>query len=536
VERQIRVRHRASSGRNRHNDVVKRLIGVVSNDEHPRYESGGEQDDRGKSGHETTWILTCSSILRKGARIRKFLESGLQDCGTTSEEDEGETLMASAVTALPPEIQIEEGLDGVRYILGRRPSAHQRAGCAGIPVMLFGIVFSGFSLLWMTMALVMSQSVEGPPVLRWLFPLFGTPFFIAGQAMMGVGLYLIRGRAEISIHGGKLSAIKRAGPYRWTTSRPIDSIVRLQAGSTARIQTGFGQRGVKVVCESGTPMVFAVGYPLDWQEALALAVAERIGLAVESVSSRRALDGDTEFGPSGEVSLKAVLPHRRSNVQLNAPQYGTPSGTSRRSVVALGIVAVAWNGITWGIITAFALGDDSDKPIIAFVILGVFALVGLLIIVFVVKTVLARAKLHPGTATASVHPICLGEALTIHFAQQPKSTIDVTRVSMKLLCRESATYRQGTNTYTKTHDVHTDERDVVGPQAGDSFSVLEGAETFQIPPEGMHSFEASHNQVTWLIETKTELAGWPDYAQYFELEIAPLRIAETRGGNHADSS
>jgi len=37
-----------------------------------------------------------------------------------------------------------------------------------------------------------------------------------------------------------------------------------------------------------------------------------------------------------------------------------------------------------------------------------------------------------------------------------------------------------------------------------------------------------------MIETKTELAGWPDFTQQFELEVAPLRIAEDRGGDHVD--
>lgn len=442
--------------------------------------------------------------------------------------------MTSAVTALPPQIQIEEALNGVRYILGRRPSVHGSAGCAGGTLTLFGVGFSGFALLWMTVAVVMVQSTESPPVMLWLFPLFGLPIFIAGQATTAMGLYALRGRAEVLIHGGKLSAIKRAGPYRWTTSRPADSIVRLETGSAVRSLRSVGRRGVRVVCEPGTPIAFAVGYPLDWQEALALAVAERIGLAVESVISRRALGGATEFGPSGEVSLMAVLPHRRSEVDLHASHAGNHTATSGPSVAGKAIFAVVWNGIIWAIIIVVTLGDHDDESIIIYTVLGAFALVGLMIIFGVLKVMLARAKLHPGTATASIQPVCLGEDLTIEFSQQPKSTVDVTCVSMRLLCRESATYRQGTNTYTKTHDIHTDERDVLGPQAGDSFSTLEGAESFSISPEGMHSFEASHNQVTWMIETKTELAGWPDYTQYFELEIAPLRIAENRGGNHAD--
>ncbi len=442
--------------------------------------------------------------------------------------------MTAAVTALPPEIQIEDDLDGVRYILGRRPPGTARKGFPGFAFVVFGAMFSGFSLLWITAATIFGQAEVVPPALRWLFPLFGVPFFVVGQVILAAGLYVIRGRAEILVRDGKLSSVRRAGPYRWTTSRSADSVLRLETGSTCRSLAGVGARGVKVHCDSATPIFLAVGYPLDWQEALAFAIGERLGLGSESVSSRGRLDEEIEIGPSGEVSLTAVLPYRRSSVRLDAPGRGARLASTGQGAVGLAFLAAFWNGITWTLIILFWLDDDASGSFVPFVVLGIFALIGLVMVFALAKTLLARAKLQPGVATASVHPVCLGESLEVRFTQRPKSTVNVRRVALTLLCRESATYRQGTNTYTKRHDVHTDEREVVGPRTGDSFMTLEGEETFQIPPEGMHSFEASRNQVTWMIETKTELAGWPDFTQQFELEVAPLRIAEDRGGDHVD--
>ena len=39
----------------------------------------------------------------------------------------------------------------------------------------------------------------------------------------------------------------------------------------------------------------------------------------------------------------------------------------------------------------------------------------------------------------------------------------------------------------------------------------------------MHSFQARNNKIQWLVETRTEIAGWPDYTSAFALEVAPRR-------------
>lgn len=51
------------------------------------------------------------------------------------------------------------------------------------PLGLFGVVFTGFSLFWITAAA--SMLAEGPGFPFTLFPLFGLPFLLVGLFMMG---------------------------------------------------------------------------------------------------------------------------------------------------------------------------------------------------------------------------------------------------------------------------------------------------------------------------------------------------------------
>jgi hypothetical protein len=49
-----------------------------------------------------------------------------------------------------------------------------------------GIIFTGFSTVWITLAIWMATSIEAPILMRLLFPTFGLPF-------LGIGLYMLAG-------------------------------------------------------------------------------------------------------------------------------------------------------------------------------------------------------------------------------------------------------------------------------------------------------------------------------------------------------
>ncbi len=427
---------------------------------------------------------------------------------------------------LPSEIQVEETLDGVRYTLPKKVEKNRAGGCAGAGLLVFGLAFGGFAAFWICMAAWgMAQSDEHI-ALRILFPAFGTPFLLIGLGIIFAGLYAIIGREEIILTRDRLSDISRAGPFRWTRRRRVEEITGIHPGRQPAKKAMFvGGRAIEVECGEKKPLYLLEGYPLNWQQALAAELAERVGVEAKSIASGDNLAAMRGDGSSSASEFGATR-YQDRDVPLREPprSYGFMSTSS--SFGCMLAFAIIWNGFTFGGIAAVLNSNDVDSPIIAWIVLSIFAVVGLGIIGKVIHLGLARLKLHPAKMVISRHPLHIGEEFTITFAQQSKGNVQINAVTAKLLCRESATYRRGTDTHTDRHNVHEDTFVVCEAGAADSFRDVTGEITLRIPEDAMHSFEANRNSVVWVIETHTDVPNWPDYTQHFLLEILPLRLVE----------
>ena len=198
--------------------------------------------------------------------------------------------------------------------------------------------------------------------------------------------------------------------------------------------------------------------------------------------------------------------------------------TGSGSLAGMLVFCLLWNAIAYGIATAvWFLNPDDAPPLFAKAILVLFMGIGLVLVGVVVKMILARMKLFPPELHVSVQPLRLGEAFEIRFRQRVKTPVHIERVSVKFICRESATYRRGTDTTTVTHEVFKEEREFAHDSAADSVHPVEAEASFRIPEDGMHSFQANRNRIDWLMEVRTAVADWPDYSETFELQVAPER-------------
>ncbi len=90
----------------------------------------------------------------------------------------------------------------------------------GVPMMLFGIPFTAFSVFWMVMA---SGGVgRAPGGVFGFFPLFGIPFLLVGLAMLLSPLWMLRkarrtvyvvtDQRAIIFDGGGITRIRSFGP------------------------------------------------------------------------------------------------------------------------------------------------------------------------------------------------------------------------------------------------------------------------------------------------------------------------------------
>lgn len=149
---------------------------------------------------------------------------------------------------------------------------------------------------------------------------------------------------------------------------------------------------------------------------------------------------------------------------------------------------------------------------------GLFVLVGLGITTAFVKSVrVARAWGDP-LVVIDRWPVRLGEEATAWFhrtAHRDGSMADT--VAARLVLRESATYRVGTDTRTATEDVVTVPLATEWRERNGTSGVHF---TFRIPDEGPPTIELPRNVVEWLLVFDTTEAGAPATSALFPIRVA----------------
>ncbi len=153
-----------------------------------------------------------------------------------------------------------------------------------------------------------------------------------------------------------------------------------------------------------------------------------------------------------------------------------------------------------------------------------FIAIGIGLLAWAAKPWVVGMKLGPAEARCQPESLRPGEAFSFTYRQAVRKPVDVTRVTIDFLFRESATYRQGTDTYTVTHDRPIDHYQRAGRRYEVGDTLLEEL-SWKVPEDGMHSFSASNNKLQWLIRVKIELAGWPDVNETYEVHVRPERSA-----------
>ena len=117
---------------------------------------------------------------------------------------------------------------------------------------------------------------------------------------------------------------------------------------------------------------------------------------------------------------------------------------------------VIWNGIV-SVFAVFAIRDHmANRPdwfltifMIPFVLIGVGA------IVVLVRQLMVATGIGPTLLEISDHPLFPAGEYRLFLSESGRLTFHAVRVS--LICEESATYRQGTNTRTETQEVYRKE-------------------------------------------------------------------------------
>jgi hypothetical protein len=253
---------------------------------------------------------------------------------------------------LPPEILVRGG----RYIFPpRKIGAVRLLGCLPIG---FGLIFSTFALVWSIAALRAEPWMAG----------FGIPFIIAGLVPIGFGMIILFGHHEIELSQHLIRSIERAGPARWSRSRPVRSVTRVEAGAVKMNyrETRFGW--LRIHAPPAQPLTVAQGYPIEWIRAMAAELSEKLGVEEPSLSeAAEAAPDPEEKPPESNVEIREY----RTGLVVNIPPPGKLG--LARPLVGMGVF---WLLLTGAITLAMALGG-SDLPWFIWPFLAIFWAVGI---------------------------------------------------------------------------------------------------------------------------------------------------------------
>src|SRR5262249_4297836 len=114
----------------------------------------------------------------------------------------------------------------------------------------------------------------------------------------------------------------------------------------------------------------------------------------------------------------------------------------------------------------------------------------------------------------SDHPLRAGGRYVLLVEQS--GPVRLARVGVELACEESATYSQGTGSVTSTKTGFT----APGLDPGRGWFGGQEPVRLAVPAGVMHSFEAPHNCVGWLVLVRGRALGLP-YRRSFPVVILP---------------
>jgi hypothetical protein len=208
--------------------------------------------------------------------------------------------------------------------------------------------------------------------------------------------------------------------------------------------------------------------------------------------------------------------------------YRLPAGTAGWSLVATAVVCVLWNVAVAVFVRMDVQSFQRGEPDWWLTIFIVpFAIVGVGFLVLLARALLIETGIGPTLVEISAHPLTPGGKYDIYISQAGQ--MEIKSLAVKLVCEETATYRQGTNTRKATRRVF--ERVLVTAESLALGRALpfEARAHLEVPGDAMHSFKAAHNRIDWKIVVKGAVTRWPDFERSFPVIVRPGQDGERRG-------
>lgn len=149
---------------------------------------------------------------------------------------------------------------------------------------------------------------------------------------------------------------------------------------------------------------------------------------------------------------------------------------------------------------------------------GLFTLVGVGLLGYSIMVWYTRFRVGQPQINIAKTTLNVGERFNVFIDHQFSRSVDVEDVSVALIFKETATYQQGTDTRTVTHEHVVQEFTEPGRNFR-SGQYLQLQYDLQIPYNAMHSLEVRRNKLEWLLRFKLVVPRLPDFNQEYKLTV-----------------
>jgi hypothetical protein len=452
----------------------------------------------------------------------------------------------------PPSLDlqvVEESPGEARCILPSRPPQ-------------LGRYLMGFGLLAViVMGAFVLLVAPFPGDRAWISLVVLMPLVLFGLGLAGLGLWLAVGHVEIEIRRGTLRSVGRLGPLRWSRSLPWGRVrrflVREMAGKAGRaaeprykVPADLAVLQAEVV--EGEPVALALMYPRDLLQRLADELSRRCELVQPELPS----PGHGEASPeqqaaseaAGQREKAAELPPAERQADdlpaVPAVSASAETATTLRYRLASGdehpgcmlayifCFMLAWWAFVsfwgYGLVQAHLQGGQAWKnaPVgvkgwvwFQTIFFLPFAVAAVWLLGSFLRQVYRTLGHRQAVVEVSAQPLHPGEEFEVLVCQG--GPLHLKRLGVLLVRQEEASYAEGTAVRTETR--RAEEVEIVREE---DLSIARGfpwqvRRTVRVPPRAMHSFEAKHNKVRWLVILSGDVTGWPSFEQHFPVVVHP---------------
>ncbi|HVK04205.1 MAG TPA: hypothetical protein VM490_12065 [Armatimonadaceae bacterium] len=203
-----------------------------------------------------------------------------------------------------------------------------------------------------------------------------------------------------------------------------------------------------------------------------------------------------------------------------------PSGQSAAGRGFLLVFGALWTGVSL-LFAVFALigsRGSGGAGIFGFLFSLLFVAIGCVLLAAGLLPTLRALKVTPPQVSVSSDLLRLGESFQFSYRQEFKSSLVVETARAEFVKRESASYTRGTDRYTDTHEEILGSVSAPG-RTYNPGEVLEFSQTFTVPPDTMHTFQASNNKIEYFVKVNVAIAKWPDVKDDYAVVVVPERAA-----------